>query len=706
MSSLLLALALVVAYSPAPADAPHPADPRLTALATLDGEHPLALPTDADAWPAWRRGLDARLRVALGLLPEWPRTPLSPTIRGRVTRDGYTVERVSFEALPGFFVTGSLYRPTGGAGRRPAVLSPHGHWQDGRFHRADEATVARELASGAEVHEPNARHPLQARCAHLARMGCVVFHYDMVGYADSGQIGHGEGFRDAEAQLWAQSAMALQTWSSIRAVDFVTSLPDVDPRRVAATGASGGGTQTFVLAALDERVRAAVPAVMASTRMQGGCVCENAPHLRLGTSNVELCALIAPRPLFLIGADDWTVAIEERGLPELRALYRLLGAGAAIGGRCHPEFGHNYNRVSRADMYDFLGRHLELWPVAGDASAGEVPIVPLGVDELRVFDDANPRPARATDAAGVRRWMTEVSRAQQAAWIPRDEASLAGFRGVVGAALDVLVDREHLRGGAGRLEASRAWEVGGASFVEGALHHRGGAGVDVTLAIPARWNGAVVVVATDGERRALLPAGGEPAGVARGLLDRDAAVLALDPLGTGAPDDAPAVAVAREAWRHDRYAGYTYGYNPTLVAYRVQDVAAALDHAGALPGAASVRLLGLGRAGPWAALAAATAGKTAPARVAAEGLDRFVAVRDVEDEDFLPGAARWGGLPYFAALLAPTPTRWLGADAPPAVMTAAWSAAGAAGALRAAAALDPTALDFLAGYDDPAVGGP
>ena len=91
--------------------------------------------------------------------------------------------------------------------------------------------------------------------------------------------------------------MGLQLWDSIRAVDFLTSLPDVDPNRIAATGASGGGTQTFLLMAVDQRIKVAAPVNMISASMQGG-VCENAPNLRVGgdddTSNMVIAALMAP----------------------------------------------------------------------------------------------------------------------------------------------------------------------------------------------------------------------------------------------------------------------------------------------------------------------------------------------------------------------------------------------------------------------------
>ncbi len=146
----------------------------------------------------------------------------------------------------------------------------------------------------------------------------------MVGTADSLAIVHRQGFTDAEAELRLQNFMGLQTFNSIRALDFLLSLPDVDPARIGVTGASGGGTQTFILCGIDDRPAAAFPAVMVGTAMQGGCVCENASYLRIGTGNVELAGLMAPRPLGMSGADDWTVAIETKGLPELRVLYKLL----------------------------------------------------------------------------------------------------------------------------------------------------------------------------------------------------------------------------------------------------------------------------------------------------------------------------------------------------------------------------------------------
>src|SRR5207249_1160425 len=251
------------------------------------------------------------------------KTPLSPVIHGKIDRDEYTIEKVFFASYPGHYVSGNLYRPKGRNGKVAGVLCPHGHWANGRFYDAGDKAAQEQIKQGAEKTDAGAHYPLQARCAQLARMGCVVFHYDMVGNADSQQIPHRQGFTDAEAELRLQSFMGLQTYNSIRALDFLLSLPEVDPKRIGVTGASGGGTQTFLLCAVDDRPAVAFPAVMVSTGMQGGCICENCSYLRQGIGNIDIAGVFAPKPLGMSGANDWTKEIETKGLPELKALYKL-----------------------------------------------------------------------------------------------------------------------------------------------------------------------------------------------------------------------------------------------------------------------------------------------------------------------------------------------------------------------------------------------
>lgn len=307
-------------------------------------------------WERHAAWLREHLRVSLGLLPEPRRTPLHACIDSRFDGDGYTCERVHFQSLPGFYVTGNLFRPRpeGRAPRRtryPAVLNAHGHWPDGRCYD----------------HSPLGR--IVNRCINLAKQGYVAFAYDMIGYNDACQWEHRSPVeRDS---LWGLSLMGLQSWNSIRALDFLAALPDVDPKRLGMTGASGGGTQTFILNAVDDRLAAAAPICMVSASFQGGCCCENAPLLRLGpVSNVEIAALLAPKPqLFGSCTGDWTTNTLAVELPAIRRLYRLYGAEKRVFGR-HVDSGHNYNQALREAVYGFFAHTLQ-----GRRSADPVPEV-------------------------------------------------------------------------------------------------------------------------------------------------------------------------------------------------------------------------------------------------------------------------------------------------------------------------------------------
>ena len=191
------------------------------------------------------------------------------------------------------------------------------------------------------------------------------------------------------------------------------------------TGGSGGGTQTFLLAALDERVAAALPAVMVSTRMQGGCVCENASGLRIETNNVGIAALFAPKPMGLTTANDWTVDMKSDGFPELRATWGLYGAEERVHLYDHTEFDHNYNAVARAHAYRFFDRYLDL---GGRGSQPERELVPVPPAELRVFTAQYPPPDHAQDVTGLRRWWRGVARASLQAALDRTGGAGGGER--------------------------------------------------------------------------------------------------------------------------------------------------------------------------------------------------------------------------------------------------------------------------------------
>lgn len=344
---------------------------------SLSSYFPFTVPDSVEGWKTRKSLLRDHLLTNLGLNPLPEKCNLNAEMGGKIDQGEYTIEKVRFESMPGFFVTGNLYRPKNITQPVPAILSPHGHHRDGRFRKANEAEIDAQIQKGGESFRDNARSPLQARCAHLAKMGCIVFHYDMIGYADSQQISYqiAHGFANARndlnqpdrygffspmAELQLQSIMGLQTWNSIRALDFLESIPEVDQQRIGVTGASGGGTQTFMLCAVDDRPAVCFPAVMVSTAMQGGCTCENCSNLRTFSGNVEFAAMFAPKPMGLTAADDWTIEMETKGFPELKALYSLLGSPNNVELTARLEFEHNYNQVSRESMYRLFDRHFDL----------------------------------------------------------------------------------------------------------------------------------------------------------------------------------------------------------------------------------------------------------------------------------------------------------------------------------------------------------
>lgn len=349
-------------------------------LRDLDTHHPFSPPTSLESWEARSRDLRLQIKVSLGLHPLPSLPPVRPRVYGKIMRDHYSIEKVTFESLPGMVVTGNLYRPLGIHVRRllPAVLSPHGHWDEARFYNAPPKKVKSLLATGQERFESAARNHMQARCVQLARMGCVVFQWDMIGYCDSKQISidrahhfsnqpkqsinldDGWLLYSALAESNAQSVLGLQTLATLRAIEMLLTLPEVDPQRIAITGASGGGTQSFICAAIDDRIRVAFPAVMVGTYMQGGCTCENSCLLRTGTGNVEIAALIAPRPLGMTAANDWTREMPHDGFPELQAVYKLFDEKDKVALFPSLHFGHNFNHVSRVALYGWINDHFNL----------------------------------------------------------------------------------------------------------------------------------------------------------------------------------------------------------------------------------------------------------------------------------------------------------------------------------------------------------
>ncbi|MEN9674681.1 MAG: hypothetical protein RIS76_577 [Verrucomicrobiota bacterium] len=577
-------------------------------------------------WNARAAELRSQILFSCGLSPLPQRTPLEPRIFGRVEGDGFTAEKVQMQTSPGVYLAGNLYRPKEGTAPFPAILCPHGHWKQGRLEDTEIASVPQ-------------------RCIQLARLGFVVFSHDMIGYQDSTQFtprspdgtpahpafydNHVATLQDPALQLWNLNLLGQQLWNGIRALDFLTGLPDVDPDRLGCTGASGGGTQTFLLAAVDFRIKASVPAVMVSHSMQGGCVCENAPGLRISGYNVEYAAATAPRPQLLIGATgDWTKTTLEKEGPDVARIYALMNATNRFRAVCL-DFPHNYNQSSREVMYGWFARWLLGRPPSVSITEQTVPVPPVSL--LRLYSDGRPPPGALSESAFGTDW-TRRRQDELQALQPTNAITFTNF-------LRTFVPNW-----------SRALALESAErpplVIEGALGRNGGGDrVERRLLMPDRdqFSVAVVLVHPDG-RAAIGPGGAREAFAAR-LLENQIPVLAFDAFQTG-PSKDPTLP------HYTPLTNLFTAYNRTLMQERVQDILTSIAYVRQVVRPQRVILVGDGAAGLWSLLAA----RAADAVVADAGaLDPAENRSMLAAEVFVPGLRLIGGFDGAAALAAPRP---------------------------------------------------
>jgi len=352
-------------------------DARNTNIITTNTHLPLPEFTSLQAWEQRKAYLRNQILVSTGLSPMPEKTPLHAQVFGKIEGRGYTIEKVLIETLPGFYLGGNLYRPQGGRAKHPGVLNPHGHWAYGRLEN-------QPLYSGPSLG------------ISLARQGYVVFAYDMVGYTDTLQVPH--RFGSGEQRLWGFGPLGLQLWNSIRSLDFVASLEDVDANRLGVVGASGGGTQAFLLTAVDDRVQFASPVNMVSAMMQGGDLCENAPGLRMNTSNVEIAAMFAPKPMLVVSATgDWTRNVPNEEFPAIKKIYDLYKRGDQVE-VVQIDAPHNFNRLSREAVYRFFAKVNPGLSEEGELAEHDITVPMLG-DMMALYN--RKLPANALDQNGV-----------------------------------------------------------------------------------------------------------------------------------------------------------------------------------------------------------------------------------------------------------------------------------------------------------------
>ena len=304
----------------------------------------LASYANLEQWEARKKMLRENILRQIQLDPMPQKNPLNPIFGKTRYYKGYSVTNIALETVPGYWLCGSLYRPSGSKGKTPAMLSPHGHfYSDGGDDNAMEG-------------RGRFRPDQQYRCAMLARMGIAVFSYDM--FAFSGESSLQIPYAEHRTPL----AHTMQLWNSIRVTDFLCSLDYVDLTKIGITGASGGGTQTFLLAAVDPRITFSVPAVMVSAHFYGGCPCESGWPIHqtqcgLNTNNVEFAAMFAPRPQLLISiGTDWTANTPITEMPYLRKMYGLYGQADKVENVHIPNEEHNYGYTKREALYNFVTR--------------------------------------------------------------------------------------------------------------------------------------------------------------------------------------------------------------------------------------------------------------------------------------------------------------------------------------------------------------
>lgn len=343
----------------------------------------LTLYSNAKEFDRRKKELRECIIQTLGINPKLKGGPLHSIMRPKIVMKGYTVQNIAFESFQGYYVTGSLYMPLG-KGPFPVILSPHGH-----FYSETNKAISQDSGRYAP--------DMQTYCAGLAKMGAIVFIYDMYSWGESVlQTGN-------PAYHYTSFSLAIQTWNSIRSLDFVLSLPEADKERVGVTGASGGGTQAILVSALDDRVKADVPVVIVSSSFDGGCQCESGLPIhncgKYKTNNAEIAALFVPRPQLIISEDaDWTRSVPGTDFPYLKKVYNFYGKERNIENVHLPDKHHDYGITKRVPMYRFFSKIFGLNLKAISDANGNIDengITVQNSKDMRVFGDGNPLPANA-----------------------------------------------------------------------------------------------------------------------------------------------------------------------------------------------------------------------------------------------------------------------------------------------------------------------
>lgn len=400
---------------------------RAAAAALRAGDQP---PRNRAEWESRAETLREKILRAVGGQTRED-CPLQPSILGELRRGGHVIERLVFQTRPDVWMTANLYRPDPAPDRGPAVLVVHGHWQ---LARVDPI--------------------VQSRCLGLVKLGYTVLSVDAFGsgerysYPAPGSY-HGGLYGGT---LWptGETQLGIQIQENRRAIDYLLTRPEVDPKRIGITGASGGGNQSMYAGAFDPRIAAVAPVCSVgnyqSYLLVACCICEVIPGALTFTEEGDVLGLIAPRPLLVVNAGKDSVqfspAEAEVSVRRARAIYDLYGAGGKLR---HAVFdaAHGYDRGMREAMYGFMNRWLK---GDGDGSAVTEPQFTIeNPADLRCYPDPDDRPRTWLFAPALARKYGTERLASQFATPPTHkedwESTAVQIRTELGRALGTMPDR-------------------------------------------------------------------------------------------------------------------------------------------------------------------------------------------------------------------------------------------------------------------------
>lgn len=615
-------------------------DRRVAEIKTHNTPWEFQKPASREEWSAKRDRIRRKILISCGLWPMGEKGPLKVEVFEKKEHEDYTVEKVLLQTFPGYYATGNLYRPKQSADQPahtyPGILCPHGHWPKGRFNDDEKASVP-------------------ARAIHFARQGYVCFTYDMVGYGDNG-VFLGHNFGGPREEIWGISPAGFQLYTSIRALDFLQSLPDVDPNKIACTGASGGGTQTFLLGAVDDRVKVAAPVNMISAHMQGGCACENPPGLRLDINNMDIGAMMAPRPLLLVCATgDWTKNTPTVEFPAIKSVYDLLDRGERV--KMHQvDAPHNYNKESREAVYQAFAKAFYRDRPTSDFAEGEYAVD--ATEDLQVFA-RHPVPEDKLDAEPLFAALRE-SRAKALSEYTKEHPS-AAEQVFAAAYREVLAVREPNLEDVQVDKLSKEEKKGFTRERFILADNKTGQRVPASLYLPKRIDakrkfGGVVLIHPGG-KAGLVDPSDAPGPELKAYLEAGLPTLAIDCLGTGEYVN-DASWTERVKASHPGGTAHFATYNLTEVQGRVQDILLAetwLGNRFKKP----AEIVGLPGAGGWTLLAHGLATRASGTQSDLSGLD-FTDDKAFVESLFIPNLRQVGDFVTSILIAGKRPAEWTG----------------------------------------------